>query len=80
MMSAMPSPVNVDKFALVGVVTAPVALGAFSLRAGPDLLVLVIHRVGAAKLAACKSDGFVLSGKRSHWSAARAHNAACSHH
>jgi hypothetical protein len=50
------------------------------LRGGPNFPVLVIHGVVPAKLATRKSDGFVLSGKRSHGPAARAHNAPCSRH
>ena len=38
---------------------------------------LVIVRVVPAKLATRKSDGFILSGKRSHWLAARAHDPSC---
>jgi hypothetical protein len=38
------------------------------LRDGPNFLVVVVHRVVSAKLATRKSDGFVLSGKRSHGS------------
>jgi hypothetical protein len=41
--------------------TAP----SFSLRGGPNFFVLMVHRVVPAKLATRKSDGFVLSGKRS---------------
>src|SRR5262249_20323057 len=48
----------------------------FSLRRRPNFLV-VVHRVVPAKLATCKSDGFILSGKRSHWLAARAHDPSC---
>ena len=50
----------------------------FSLRGGPNFLVLVVHRVVPAKLATRKSDGFVLIGKRSHRLAARAHDPSCS--
>ena len=50
----------------------------FSLRGGPNFLVLVVHRVVPAKLATGKSDGFVLIGKRSHRLAARAHDPSCS--
>jgi hypothetical protein len=52
----------------------------FSLRGGPNFPVLVVHRVVPAKLATGKSDSFVLSGKRSHGLAARAHDAPCSRH
>jgi hypothetical protein len=47
------------------------------LRGRPNFPVLVVHRVVPAKLATRKSDGFILSGKRSHWLAARAHDPAC---
>jgi hypothetical protein len=48
------------------------------MRDGPNFPVLVVHRVVPAKLATRKSDGFVLSGKRSHRLAARAHDAPSS--
>ena len=47
------------------------------LRGRPNFPVLVVHRVVPAKLATRKSDGFILSGKRSHWLAARAHDPSC---
>jgi hypothetical protein len=47
----------------------------FSLRGGPNFLVPVVHRVVPAKLATRKSDGFVLSCKRTHRLAARTHEA-----
>ena len=43
----------------------------FPLWGGPNFVVLAVHRVVPAKLTTCKSDGFVLSGKRSHRLAAR---------
>ena len=55
-----------------------IGTASFSLRGGPNFLVLVVHRVVPAKLATRKSDGFVLIGKRSHRLAARAHNPSCS--
>jgi hypothetical protein len=45
-----------------------------SSRDGPNFPVLVVHGVVAAKLAPRKSHGFVLSEKRSHRLAARAHD------
>jgi hypothetical protein len=50
----------------------------FSLRGGPNFLVLVVHRIVPAELATRKSDGFVLIGKRSHRLAARPHDPSCS--
>ena len=38
---------------------------------------LVVHRVLPAKLATRKSDSFILSGKSSHWFAARSHDPSC---
>jgi hypothetical protein len=40
----------------------------------------MVHGIVPAKLRTCKSDGFVLSGKRSHRAAAHAHDAPCSRH
>jgi hypothetical protein len=42
--------------------------------------VLMVHCVVPAKLAICKSDRFVLIGKRSHRTAAHAHDAPYSRH
>src|SRR6266566_8701809 len=52
-----------------------VASTADSLRRRPNFSVLVIHRVVLAKLTTRKSDGFVLSCKRTHRLAARTHEA-----
>jgi hypothetical protein len=53
----------------------------FSLRDGPNFLVVMVHRVVPAKLATGKFDCFVLAGKRSHGLlATRAHDAPCSRH
>jgi hypothetical protein len=46
-----------------------------SLGRRPNFSVLVIHRVVLAKLTTRKSDGFVLSCKRTHRLAARTHEA-----
>jgi hypothetical protein len=53
---------------------APTTLGR-SLGRRPNFSVLVIHRVVLAKLTTRKSDGFVLSCKRTHRLAARTHEA-----
>jgi hypothetical protein len=61
-----------SSFSLRGGPNAGIHRRGFSL--WPNFFVLMVHRVVPAKLATRKSDGFVLSGKRSHGLAARAHD------
>src|SRR5438128_11819599 len=59
---------------------SPAQAASFSLRDGPNFLVVAVHRVVSAKLATDEFDCFVLSGKFSHRPATCAQDAPRSHH